>query len=107
MSKNVLFICGRNKKRSPTAEDLFVGHKGIIAQSAGINPEAEVVVDTDLIEWADVVYVMSKRQLSFVKATFQHLLNDKKVISLDIKDKYEYADPELIAILKKKLHRLL
>jgi predicted protein tyrosine phosphatase len=107
MLKNVLFVCGRNKKRSPTAEELFINHPTITAQSAGLNLQAEVVIDADLIEWADLIIVMSKKQMMSIKSTYKSLIGERKIMSLDIKDKYEHNDPELITLLKRKLHWLL
>lgn len=38
---NVLFVCGRNKWRSPTAEQVFADWPGIVCASAGLNHDAE------------------------------------------------------------------
>jgi predicted protein tyrosine phosphatase len=49
----MLFVCGRNRRRSPTAEILFAEIDGIEVLSGGTSPEAECPVSSDLLEWAD------------------------------------------------------
>lgn len=38
---NVLFVCSRNKKRSPTAEFIFSNLEGVNVLSAGTSVDAE------------------------------------------------------------------
>ncbi|WP_229702021.1 arsenate reductase/protein-tyrosine-phosphatase family protein [Bowmanella pacifica] len=39
--KKILFLCSRNRLRSPTAEAIFKGVEGWEVSSAGINNDAE------------------------------------------------------------------
>jgi predicted protein tyrosine phosphatase len=57
----VLFICGKNRCRSPTAEVVFGRVHGIEADSAGVRDDADVVVTAEQVAWADVVAVMGNR----------------------------------------------
>ena len=43
----VLFLCGRNRLRSPTAEMVFTGYTGIEVDSAGLNHDADVVCSAE------------------------------------------------------------
>ena len=54
----LLFICSRNRFRSPTAEAVFAAAPGIETASAGIAPDAECPVTEDLIQWADLILAM-------------------------------------------------
>jgi predicted protein tyrosine phosphatase len=47
---NVLFLCSRNRRRSPTAERVFADHEGIETDSAGLAPDAEVPVSLDQLQ---------------------------------------------------------
>jgi len=47
--KNVLFVCSQNRRRSPTAEQIFADHPGIETSSAGNNNDAENPLDAELI----------------------------------------------------------
>ncbi|PIQ26106.1 phosphotyrosine protein phosphatase [bacterium (Candidatus Blackallbacteria) CG17_big_fil_post_rev_8_21_14_2_50_48_46] len=100
---NLLFICGKNKLRSPTAQALFSAYPGQQALSCGINRDAETPLSGDLIEWADILFVMEKNQRNKVMSKYKNLLKDKKLICLDIADRYRYMDPALIKILTSRV----
>jgi predicted protein tyrosine phosphatase len=40
----ILFICARNRLRSPTAEHVFATYPNVETDSAGVNHDAEVPV---------------------------------------------------------------
>lgn len=58
--KNILFICSQNKLRSPTAEQVFSTWPHIEVSSAGTNNDAETPLSNELIEWADIIFVMER-----------------------------------------------
>ena len=97
---NILFVCSRNKWRSRTAETIFKGSPLHRVKSAGTENEARIKVTENLINWADLIFVMEKRHRQRLQEKFGQLLNDKRIIILDIEDKYQYMDEELIEILK-------
>jgi predicted protein tyrosine phosphatase len=101
--KRLLFICSRNKLRSPTAEVVFSRYEGIEAISAGTNNDAETPLSGDLIDWADIVFVMEKAHRNRVTQKFKPLLRDKRVIVLSIPDDYDFMDPELVRLLELKV----
>jgi predicted protein tyrosine phosphatase len=108
VKRHLLFICSGNVCRSPTAESLFSNSRFYEAKSAGTNQDAVVRVTQDLIDWADVVFVMSEkedRHLTLLESNFN--LKDKLVCDLDIPDNYDRDDPELIALLRKKIEEFL
>lgn len=100
---NLLFICSENRLRSPTAEAVFSNYPGVNAIGAGTNADAETPVSGDLIEWADVIFVMEKGHRDKVSRKFRDLLKGKRLLCLDIPDNYEYMQPELIDLLKAKV----
>jgi len=67
----VLFICGKNRRRSPSAEELFVGMDGVEVSSAGVGAEAVCPVSADLLEWADKVFVMEQSQKRYFERSFR------------------------------------
>lgn len=103
--KNALFVCSQNKLRSPTAEQIFSGRRDIEVSSAGTNNDAENPLSRELVEWADIIFVMEKVHKRKVQARFRAALNGKRVVCLDIPDDYDFMQPELVAILKHKLSR--
>jgi predicted protein tyrosine phosphatase len=104
MKRHLLFICSGNVNRSPTAESLFLNSRFYEAKSGGTDQNAAVRVSQDLIDWADVVFVMSEKEdghLTFIENNFS--LKDKLVCDLDIPDNYDRGDPELIGLLRVKI----
>jgi predicted protein tyrosine phosphatase len=98
----VLFVCSQNKLRSPTAEQLFLNHPGFEVASAGTDPSADNPVSPELIEWADVIFVMERAHRNRLSKSFRPHLKGKRVVCLDIPDEYEYMDPALIRLLELK-----
>lgn len=107
MPLHVLFICTQNRLRSPTAEQVFAQWDGIETQSAGLGNDADTPVSPELLDWADVVFVMEKVHRSRLSQTFRAHLGGKRVVCLDIPDDYGYMDPELVRILQAKVPRFL
>jgi predicted protein tyrosine phosphatase len=103
----ILFICGKNRRRSPSAEEIFAGMDGVDVSSAGVSAEAVCPVSADLLEWADRVFVMEQPQKKYLDAHFAGSLKDKKIVCLHGLDIYSYMQPELVAVLRAKMLPLL
>ncbi len=102
----LLFVCSRNRLRSPSAEAVFSGRDGIEVTSAGTSNDAETPLSGDLIEWADIVLVMEPVHRQRLTQRFGALLRGKRVVVLGIPDDYGYMQPELVALLKARVGRL-
>jgi predicted protein tyrosine phosphatase len=94
---NLLFICSKNQWRSPTAELLFKGHQLHSARSAGTSDKARIKVNQKLLDWADVLFVMEYKHRNLLRQ--QYNTHRKQIIVLNIKDDYQFNDPELIVVL--------
>ena len=94
---NILFICSRNKLRSPTGEAIFRNDPVHQARSAGTSDSARVRVSQALIDWADLVFVMERKHLQILQSRFTV---NRQVVILDIPDEYQYMDPELVDMLR-------
>lgn len=105
--QKVLFVCSQNKLRSPTAEQVFSEIPGLDVLSAGTNHDAVTPLSSELIEWSDKIFVMENTHREKLQKRFRSSLKGKKIICLDIPDNFSYMDPELVAILKKKLAQYL
>lgn len=101
--KRILFVCSQNRLRSPTAEQVFSGYPGIECTSAGTNNDAENPLSPELVEWADIIFVMEKGHRNKLRSKFKQYLAGARIICLDIPDNYEFMDPKLIAILKTRV----
>lgn len=104
---NVLFVCSRNRLRSPTAEAVFAELPGIETASAGTSPDAEERVSRELIAWADLIVVMEARHKRALTRSFGEALRGRRLIVADIPDRYDAMDPELIALLRRRVEPLL
>jgi predicted protein tyrosine phosphatase len=104
---NILFVCSENRLRSPTGEEVFSVYDGINAIGCGTNVDAATTVSDDLIEWADIVFVMERSHRNKVSKKFRELLKGKKLVCLDIPDDYDRMDPILIRLLENRVMRHL
>ncbi len=100
---HVLFICGKARKRSPTAADIVAKWGFAVTDCAGVSDDADTVVSLNEIEWADRIIVMELKQKKKLNSLFKSALNDKTIRCLGIPDNYEYMQPELVEILTTKL----
>jgi predicted protein tyrosine phosphatase len=105
----LLFVCGKNMLRSPTAEAIFAEYTGLELDSAGVDRDAETPLGIEAMQWADIVFVMEKTHLRKLRTKFKSdsCLRNKRIVSLDIPDNYEYMQPELIDLLTRKIIPLL
>ncbi len=99
----VLFVCSRNRLRSPTAEHVFAGRADVEVASAGLNHDADTPLDADLVAWADVILVMERAHLRRLRQRFGGALKGQRVASLDVPDRYAHLDPALIDLLERRV----
>jgi len=98
----LLFVCSRNRLRSPTAEAVLNGVETVTAISAGTNNDAETPLSGDLVEWADIIYVMETAHKKKITRKFGTQLKHTPVRNLAIPDNYKFMEPDLVAIIKAK-----
>lgn len=107
MSRNILFVCSRNRLRSPTAEQVFADWPGLATASAGVSRDADQPLSAELVEWADTIFVMERAHRDKLSAKFRHLLGARRVICLDIPDDYDYMAPALVELLRARVPQYL
>ena len=100
---NLLFLCARNRLRSPTAERVFAARPGVETASAGLAPDAEEPVTPDHLAWADLIFVMERAHRAKLQRRLGAQLRGRRIICLDIPDDYDFMQPELVALLEKKV----
>lgn len=101
--QRILFVCGKNRWRSPTAEHIFSGCADIECTSAGVSNDADTPLSPEHIAWADIIFVMEKEHKSKLSTRFKLHLAGKRIICLNIADKYHYMDPALVKLLHTKV----
>jgi predicted protein tyrosine phosphatase len=99
----LLFICSQNRLRSPTAEQVFADRPGLETASAGTNRGADNPLSAELVDWADVIFVMEKQHQRKLADNFKAQLRGKRVVCLGIRDDYQFMQPELVDLLEEKV----
>ncbi len=103
--KRVLFVCSGNLDRSPTAEEMFRERSDLEVRSAGTSllSALRTKLSRDLVNWADVIFVMEDRHANYIARKLGMPDALKKVIVLNIPDRYRRNDPELRRLLAEKV----
>lgn len=105
--KRVLFLCGKGRQRSPTAEQVFAAMPDWETDSAGISADADVPVSSEQIDWATHIVVMEKRQLQRLRRAFAGRVSGRKLVCLDIPDDYAFMQPALVELLRRRAARIV
>lgn len=86
---------------------MFAGRPGLETASAGTNRGADNPLSAELVDWADVIFVMEKQHQRKLSDNFRGQLRDKRVVCLGIPDDYQFMQPELVDILEAKVGKHL
>ena len=95
----ILFVCGRNKRRSPTAQNIYKKDGRIQVRSAGTSEKSAHSISSSDILWADLILIMENKYKDKIRELFRDT-NLPSIKSLDIPDEYEYMDEELVDLIK-------
>jgi len=97
----ILFVCTGNVDRSRTAEEMFKDINGYEVRSAGTSIAANVCLSRELVDWAEIIFVMeNKHEKAVLKLDSEAW---EKVECLEVPDKFYYNQPELRRLLIEKL----
>ena len=65
---------------------MFASRPGVETASAGLAPDAEEQCSAELVEWADIIFVMERAHRAKLQRRFRAHLKRARVICLDIPD---------------------
>ena len=99
-SINILFICGRNQWRSPTAFQMYKKMNNISVRSAGVSSKSKHQLNEDDLLWANIIIVMESKYKARILGTFRHI-ELVPIEDLNIPDEYKYMEPALIEEIEK------
>jgi predicted protein tyrosine phosphatase len=105
-SPMVLVVCGKNKRRSKTAEKIFCNDQRIRIMSAGLSEKSVRKLTQSDIEKADIIIVMENEHKQRIRAMCRSI-NIAPVEVLGIEDRYEYMDIELVELLESGINSIL
>ncbi len=106
MKPNILVVCGRNKRRSRTAEFIFKNDARFNIKSAGLSAQSVVELNEKLINWADIIFVMDYGHRNRIQKQYKSL-DIPRIENLEIDDVYEYKNEDLIEMLLKQINETL
>jgi predicted protein tyrosine phosphatase len=101
--RRVLFVCRQNRMRSATAERLFCKRSDLEVRSAGTAPDALVRVNGNMLEWAEIIFIMDDDQRQWLEVNFDQHPALTKIVCLDIPDVFTFLQPELVKLLEEKV----
>ncbi|MEL7188890.1 MAG: phosphotyrosine protein phosphatase [Pseudomonadota bacterium] len=90
-----------------TAEHVFAGIGGVETLSAGTNRGAEEPISADLVEWADIIFVMERLHRQKILRSYRQASKNKRIVVLGIPDRYQFMEPRLVSILQTRMKRWL
>lgn len=97
--KKLLFVCGRNEQRSPSFEIWFKEYKPEYeVMSAGITKALPGEINRDMLNWADMVFLMDLEQEIFIKREFPEFISKCEIIGCS--DQYPRASEQLNRVIK-------
>ena len=103
----MLVLCHYNMTRSATAERLFCKRGDLDVRSAGTSPDALARVNTLMLDWADVIFIMDDLQRRSLATMFPDHPALQRLVCLDIPDRFTFLEPELIKLLEERVPKHL
>lgn len=104
---NALFVCSRNRWRSPTAERVFRNDPRLSVRSCGLSAKSPRTLRAHDLQWADIVFVMEAKHRSRILGEFRNELGKTHLHVLEIPDDYQYMDPQLVELLTDRVEAYL
>ena len=104
---NLLFVCSKNRWRSPTAEKIYAHDPRVNVRSRGTTRDAQRTIGSTDLQWADLVMVMEHKHKQRLLADFPGAMQFKAVHVLDIPDDYQFMDPELVTMIEDAVEPVL
>ena len=103
----ILFVCTMNKSRSLTADHIYQSDPRFEVRSAGTSYTAtNSVISPQNLKWADYVIVMEGFHRDWIRDAFPDIYETISISGLYIPDIYNYMQPELIELVKKKFENV-
>lgn len=102
----MLFVCGRNQWRSPTAAAIYQHDPRLQVRSAGVSARSRRRISRRDLAWAAVVMVMEHRHAERIRADFRDLALPP-IVTLEIEDEYQFMDPALCERLREAVEDAL
>lgn len=100
-------MCGKNLRRSPTAEAIYRNDLRVEVRSAGVSEKSRHRVTEKDLAWADLVLVMERKHKARILEAFGEVENLPRIESLEIPDEFEFMEEELVRLIQDGVEDLL
>jgi len=70
--------------------------------SAGLAEDSDSPIDVETVAWADRIFVMESRHRRVIERRFASALRSP-VVTLRIRDEFQFMDETLIALLRSRM----
>lgn len=107
LAQRVLFLCSLNRNRSPTAQKVFEMVPGIEVRSGGLDWGSAREATPDDLVWTDIIFIMERRHRTMLGRKFGPALRGKNVVMLDIPDRFDPMQRELVELLLCRVPQFL
>lgn len=101
-----MVVCGRNKRRSRTAEYIFKNDQRFRIRSVGLSVKSSRQLKETDISWANLILVMEDDHRVRILSSYRSV-ELPGIEVLHIEDDYAYLDEELIQLLKERINTTL
>ena len=105
--QRILYVCGKGRMRSPTAAHCVADRYGVETDFAGSSRDADEIVTPDAIGWADCIAVMERRHAAKLNADLGRHLKGKRIVCLDIPDRFGFMEAGLVDLILRKIRPIL
>lgn len=106
----ILSVCSAGMLRSPTIANVLIrDFNNVNVRSAGTSEEyALIPVDQVLLSWAEVIICANSNNYMVILDLLEEFgIHNNKIIDLQIEDNYNYGDPKLEEIIRRRLLHFL
>ncbi len=103
---NILVVCGKNKRRSRTAEHIFKNDNRFKIRSVGLSQRSDRKITENDLRWANLIFVMEQEHRDKIWELYGKM-QLPNIEVLNIADDYEFMDPELIEMLTERINDTL
>ena len=87
-------------------EQIYPGILDCSADYAGLSKDADSPLTPEQIEWATEIAVMEPRHQATLRHEFGPHLRQKRVVCLNVPDRFRFMQPELVDLLTERAGRL-
>jgi len=104
---HILFVCSRNKWRSPTAEATYANDARVEVRAVGLSGKSPRQLSEVDLQWADIVLVMERGHKARILNRFRDFDILPRIEVMEIPDEYEYMDEELVGMIRSQTEHFI